>query len=379
MKDLVVVDADGHVEEHELTFSDKYLDPAFRTQRPQVVASDGLAYWMIEEQLFPRRVGRGCHNLGTPTSYGGKRTLFTQSKPESLESLELRDPAARLRDMDTEDLGVGVLYPTLFLAYPLTVSPALATALASAYNRWLADAIGRSARLRWAAVVNLDEPAAAIRQVRDARALGAVAVMVLGSNGDRLLDDPALLPFFEAVAQEELTLAVHVGWSCPSLSNLYTDLYTSTVIPFLTPVLMGFASLLGSGILDRFPSLRVAFLEAGCEWLHFMLHRLEHRFHFARSMAKIIPQTAPRAACPPGEYLRRGNLYVSAEVDDTLLPQVIDLLGEDHIIFGSDMPHGDRERFAAKALLARTDLTDAAKRKILADNPRRLYRLERGG
>jgi uncharacterized protein len=375
MRDLVVIDADGHVEEHELTFSDKYLDPAFRTSRPQVVGTDGLAYWMIEEQLFPRRLGRGCHNLGTPTSFGGKRTLFTQSKPESLESLELRDPAARLRDMDAEDLALGVLYPTLFLAYPLTVSPALASALCSAYNRWLADAIGGSARLRWAAVVNLDEPAAAVQQVRDARKLGAVAVMVLGTNGDRLLDDPALLPFFETVTEEELTLAVHVGWACPSLSNLYTDLYTATVIPFLTPVLMGFASLLGSGILDRFPTLRVAFLEAGCEWLHFMLHRLEHRFHFARSMAKIIPQTAPRAASPPREYLRRGNLYVSAEVDDTLLPQVIELLGDDHIIFGSDMPHGDRERFAAKTLLARTDLDNAAKRKILEDNPRRLYRL----
>src|SRR4030095_13793782 len=151
MRDLVGIDAGGHVAEHELTFSDKYLDPAFRTSRPQVVGTDGLAYWMIEEQLFPRRLGRGCHNLGTPTSFGGKRTLFTQSKPESLESLEVRDPAARLRDMDAEDLGMGVLYPTLFLAYPLTVSPALATGLCSAYNRWLADAIGRRAGLRVAA------------------------------------------------------------------------------------------------------------------------------------------------------------------------------------------------------------------------------------
>jgi predicted TIM-barrel fold metal-dependent hydrolase len=375
MTDLVVIDADSHVEEHELTFSDKYLDPAFRARRPQLVGTDGLAYWMIEEQLFPRRVGRGCHNLGTPTSYGGKRTLFTQTKPESLESLELRDPAARLRDMDAEDLRVAVLYPTLFLAHPLTVSPALATALGSAYNRWMAEAVGGSERLRWAAVVNLDEPAAAVRQVREAKTLGAVATMVLGTAGDRLLDDPVLFPVFETVAQEDLTLAVHVGWSCPSLSNLYSDLYTATVIPFLTPVLMGFASLLGGGMLDRFPGLRVAFLEAGCEWVHFMVHRLEHRFHFATGMAKIIPQTAPRAACPPREYLSRGNLYVSTEVEDALLPQVIDLVGEDHIIFGSDMPHGDRERFAAKSLLARTDISATAKRKILEANPRRLYRL----
>ena len=375
MNDLVVIDADAHVEEHELTFGNTYLDPAFRPRRPRVVAADGLAYWMIEEQLFPRRLGRGCHNLGTPTSYAGKRTPFTQTKPESLESLELRDPGARLRDMDAEDLGVAVLYPTLFLAYPLTVSPPLATALASAYNRWMADATGGSDRLRWAAVVNLDEPGAAVQQVHEARRLGAVAVMVLGTSGDRLLDDPALLPVFEAVAQEDLTLAVHVGWACPSLSNLYTDLYTATVIPFLAPVLMGFASLLGGGILDRFPTLRVAFLEAGCLWVHFMVDRLEHRFQFATGMARIIPQTAPRAACPPREYLRRGNLYVSTEVEDALLPQVIELLGEDGIIFGSDMPHGDRERFAAKALLARPDLGQAAKGKILRDNARRLYRL----
>jgi predicted TIM-barrel fold metal-dependent hydrolase len=373
--DFAVIDADGHVEEHELTFSDKYLDPAFRAQRPQVVATDGLAYWMIEEQLFPRRVGRGCHNLGTPTSYGGQRTRFTRTKPESLESLELREPGARLADMDAEDLHVQVLYPTLFLAYPLTINPTLATGLSSAYNRWMADAVGGSERLRWAAVVNLDEPAAAARQVREAKSLGAVAVMVLGTAGDRLLDDPVLLPVFEAVAQEDLTLAVHVGWSCPSLSNLYSDLYTSTVVPFLTPVLMGFASLLGGGLLDRFPTLRVAFLEAGCEWVHFMLHRLEHRFHFATSMAKIIPQTAPRAACPPREYLGRGNLYVSTEVEDALLPQVLDLIGEDHVIFGSDMPHGDRERFAAKMLLDRVDVGQTAKRKILEANPRRLYRL----
>lgn len=375
MKDVGVIDADGHVEEHELTFSDKYLDPAFRAHRPRVVGVDGLAYWMIEEQLFPRRLGRGCHNLGTPTSYGGQRTLFSQAKPESLESLELRNPAARLRDMDAEDLSLAVLYPTLFLAYPLTVGPPLATALCAAYNRWMSEATGGSDRLRWAAVVNLDDLPAALRQVREARQLGAVATMVLGTAGDRLLDDPVLLPFFEAVAQEELTLAVHVGWACPPLSNLYTDFYTATVIPFLAPVLMGFASLLGGGILDRLPTLRVAFLEAGCEWVHFMMHRLEHRFHFATRMATMIPQTAPRASCPPQEYLRRGNVYISTEVDDTLLPEVIELVGEDHIIFGSDMPHGDRERFAARTLLARPDLTETAKRKILEDNPRRLYRL----
>ncbi|MBI2371592.1 MAG: amidohydrolase [Deltaproteobacteria bacterium] len=370
-----VIDADAHVEEHEGTFSDKYLDPAFRHQRPRVVGVDDLAYWMIDEQLFPRRLGRNPHNLGNPSNYRGRRTWFTSTKKESLESLDLLDPAARLKDMDAEGIDVAVLYPGIFVAGPLTASRPLATALCAAYNRWLADTVAGQDRLRWAAVVNFDDVPAAVREVREARRLGAVAVMTLGTAGDRLLDDPALLPVFEAIAGEDLTLAVHVGWSCPALSNLYTDLYQNTVIGFLMPLLMGYAALIAGGVLDRFPDLRVAFLEAGCQWIHFMTERLEHRFIFASLMAKRFPTAGPKAAHPPMEYLRRGNIYFSAEVEDRLLPEVIELVGEEQIIFGSDMPHGDREPFAARALQERRDLSDAAKRKILEDNPRRLYRL----
>ncbi len=86
-----VIDADGHVEENPLTFSDKYFDPAFRAHRPVVVpgTEEGLAYWMIDEQLFPRRVGRGCNNLGTPASYNGKPVRHAQRKPDTLGSMEL--------------------------------------------------------------------------------------------------------------------------------------------------------------------------------------------------------------------------------------------------------------------------------------------------
>src|SRR3990172_7301659 len=111
-----VIDADGHVEENPATFSDKYLDPAFRSQRPQVIGMEGLAYWMIDEQLYPRRVGRGCHNLGTPVSYQGKPTRHAARKADSPESMELTDLNARLRAMDEEDIAIQVLYPTLFLA-----------------------------------------------------------------------------------------------------------------------------------------------------------------------------------------------------------------------------------------------------------------------
>jgi predicted TIM-barrel fold metal-dependent hydrolase len=62
-------------------------------------------------------------------------------------------------------------------------------------------------------------------------------------------------------------------------------------------------------------------------------------------------------------------------VEDVLLPQVLELVGDTQIMFASDMPHGDRERFAATMLLDRKDISDAAKTKILQSNPARFYRL----
>ena len=73
------------------------------------------------------------------------------------------------------------------------------------------------------------------------------------------------------------------------------------------------------------------------------------------------------------EYVRKGNLFFSTEADDVLLPQVIELVGEDNMVFGSDMPHGDREPFVVRKVQKRKDISEAAKVKILETNPARLY------
>lgn len=376
---MYLIDADGHVEESEATFSDEYMDPAFRLQRPRVVAVEQMVYWMIEEQMYPRRVGRGAHNLGTPASYKGEKTPHARKKSDTIGSMEIRGVAERIEAMDKEGISLQVLYPTLFLAYPLAANPALVTAMSSAYNRFLGDQVGAHERLKWAAVVNLDDVAGAVEQVREAHGLGAVAVMVLGTIGDRMLDDPAFLPFYEALVERDMTLAIHVGWACPALSGLFTHIYPSSVNAFLMPVLLGFSAMIHSGLLDRFPTMRVGFLEAGCQWVHFMIDRMDHRFvHSGNFLADILVDTVPKAKLAPMEYMRQGNLYLSAEVEDALLPQVVELVGEGQVVYGSDMPHGDREVLSSDYLKQREDLSEAVKTKILQDNGARLYNLDVG-
>ena len=86
-----------------------------------------------------------------------------------------------------------------------------------------------------------------------------------------------------------------------------------------------------------------------------------------------MPQTAPIQQLPVMEYIKRGNIFFSTEVEDEILPNVLNLVGEGQVIFGSDMPHGDRERCAARMLQERGDISASAKESILDKNPARLY------
>jgi len=369
-----VIDADGHVEECEETFADAYLEQPYRARRPQVVGSEnGRAFWLIEDQLFPRLTGRGCHILGTPTGYRAQRAEVSTWKPETFASIEMRDVEQRSGDIKKEGIDLQVIYPTLFIAPQLTVDPGLGQAMCRSYDNWISEACARRPDVfKWVAAVTLDDVPGAVAELKRAQGMGAIGVMVCGTYGERMLGDPDFLPFFAECSRLDMAIGVHVGWTCAGVNNLVTDLFNSAVTAFAFPVLASFVSLVGAGIFDRFPNLRVAFLEAGCEWVPYLNTRMNHFYDFAKErMARALPASRKR----PEDYLRSGNVYVSCEVEDGLLPYVMDLMGEDHILFASDIPHSDRMVNSVAYLKGRNDLKEGAVRKILRDNPTRFYQL----
>jgi predicted TIM-barrel fold metal-dependent hydrolase len=103
----------------------------------------------------------------------------------------------------------------------------------------------------------------------------------------------------------------------------------------------------------------------------YWLHRMQHYYE----IAERVPQLNYLAKEAPWTYLKRGNLFVSCEVGEPVLPQVLAQLGDDCVIYASDIPHADREPFSVRALRTRADIAEASKNKILWDNPRRLYGL----
>ena len=135
-------DADGHVSESEVTFSDQYWDPELKDRRPSIIETgpDGPLYWMIDTRSFPVRSGP-YQQAGFPLSKNGVPAKITPgiSSHDPVESAEMRSVKARLDQLDREHTEVQVIYPTMFLSYPITYDRALAVAMMRAYNSWIAD------------------------------------------------------------------------------------------------------------------------------------------------------------------------------------------------------------------------------------------------
>jgi predicted TIM-barrel fold metal-dependent hydrolase len=362
-----VVDSDAHVQEWAETWSDKYLD--FLGRRPVVVGQGERAYWLIDDKLFPAMVGPGCHILGTPTQHASGEAGITKIKPETIESQELRGVEARLGDMDREGLDVQVLYSSIFLAYPLTADVAYYQALARAYNNWIADVTAPAPdRLKWVGVTNLEDADFAADELRRTKQMGAVGVHLLGTHDVHQLSEPRFEPFFAEAERLDMPIAIHVGWSCPPLNQLFDTIWSAIVARDL-PVQMALYNMIGSGFFDRHPRLRVGFLEVGSDWLPYWCERMDEYSRFSREKFPL----GYKAERWPQDYLRSGNIFVTCETEEKLLPQVVDLVGEDCLMYTSDMPHSDREQFNAHEFWRRTDLTERQKEKILAGNVRAFY------
>jgi uncharacterized protein len=359
-----VFDTDAHVEESEDTFAS--IQDQFGDAAPRVIEGGRRAFWLIEGRAFPRLSGNGVHTFGSPHLKRAAGHVDPERRAR-VESQELRDPRARLEDMDHEGIDISVLFPTMFLVWPLADNPALGRALCRSYNEWIAAKCKASGgRLRWVATVPLPDIEGSVDEVIHAKKLGASGVMTLGTAGTLTLSDRRLDPFYAAAQDHAMPVCVHVGWSFPPISNLYDNVYETMITPFVLPLFMGFSSILIGGVLERFPKLKVGFFEAGVEWVPYWLDRME-RFY------KQPPGGSKKSDLParsPAEYIRGGRVYFSCELDEARIGMVADAIGDDCILYSSDLPHAHRVFDAIKLFHGRSDLRETTKAKILANGAR---------
>jgi predicted TIM-barrel fold metal-dependent hydrolase len=135
---------------------------------------------------------------------------------------------------------------------------------------------------------------------------------------------------------------------------------------------MAMLSMIVRGVFERFPRLRVAYMEAGCGWLPSWLWRIEEHVELAGWLE------APECTKSPVEYFRR-NCWITTECEERLVYHVIEELGDDRILFETDYPHPDSKYpRAVQTFLEQERVSEASKRRILWDNALDFYRLPEG-
>jgi len=310
----------------------EHLDAKYKDRRPITVTGEdrpdlfGMnSFWYVDGKTFPHPVGQGVTIYATPVTMERAK-----KKPFSIGSQTLGEPLARVKDMDSAGVGVQVNFPTLFLE-PLTDDPAFEAALMRAYNSYMAAQCSQVAdRLKWAAQLPLRDVPAAVAEVRRAKELGAVAAATTyGTLGERPLEQPWLDPIWAELEKQGLPLCIHCGWSNPGITGCFDTSYGAHVLGFTLPVLMAFYAFTGGGILDRFPNLKLAFLEAGCGWLPYFMDRMDEKWQPNRSPLKKKPSA----------YVRGCPICISAEVYESALPLAIAAVGAEHLFMASDFPH----------------------------------------
>jgi hypothetical protein len=336
---MTVLDADGHVTESYEQLS-KYLDEPYR-RRP-------LTFPWYAADGWDRRLVDKFHD-------------WAGNAKQWLEAL------------DRGGMEQVVLFPTLGLFMSFLKDREWAVRLCRAYNTLLYEEFIRvSPRLKAVALLPVQDPEAAAKELRRAVSeLGHVGGM-LAADGSHVLGDARFTPIYEEAQRLDVMLGVHASGS--HLGGAGVDLFPRFIQAHTCSHPFGqmrqLTSIVFEGIPERFPDLRIAFLEAGAGWAPYWMERMDDEY------AKRGEVEAPALRKKPSDYVRSGKIYFSCEADEWLLPQALKHVGEDQIVYASDFPHWDHSfPGSIDEIRNRGDLTDAQKRKVLADNCRRLYKL----
>src|SRR5262245_13407869 len=348
------------------------LPTEFASRRPRPVrvhdASDMGRWtngWLVEGQIIPHALGPGSQPGNEPARVLEEFGAEAHGGEFSLGSLDLSDPLARLRALDSMRIDHQMLYPTTLYAR-MTSDPVFEAALMRSYNRYLGERCQFAPkRLKWAGLLPLRDSKQGCEAIEEMKKLGATAAVVYGTAGDRLLCHPSITPVWDELHRSGLPLCVHMGMSYPPFAEVCNGLLDAHGIGMSLPAMMAFVAIVGHGMLDRYANLKVGFLEFGAEWIFYMVARLDHYLPIDRSQMPIKTELPQKAI---EEYAKSGRIFLAGEAEDKLLPQEIALLGEEQILYSSDLPHGEGRHNAAKDILARMDITDVQKRKILYDN-----------
>jgi len=377
---LRYIDSDGHILEHPTAMPD-YAPAEFRDRIWHIeTEADGQEWLHYDGDRTPANFLASAGMAGASdeeraAAFRGE-LRYTEARPAAWNA------KARLQDMDQDGIDLAVLYPTMLLGLQSKTDVGFAAAQARAYNDWCSDhTLEGEGRLFGAgAVPPMHHPddvvavAAEIRRVAELPGMVSVFMRPNPSVEFKQFNDSVYDPIWQAAADTGLPIALHPffaadlpGAAVGIQSGPGVLLPQAIANPF--DVMSSLAFLTVGGVLQRFPGLKMIFLEANGGWLVPWLERLDHH-------CKKFQWEVPDLELLPSEYFRR-QCWISFDPDEAMMAMTAQspLVGAERIIWASDYPHPDAKFPGVTEELAEAleGLSFGQKRAITSESAIALY------
>ncbi len=384
IRSLKIIDTDSHISEPLDLWSSR-APAGYKELLPHVREVDGKRHWMVNRDIdlgpaYPVSVIRKDGSKSKGVEFEG----FSQEEVH-VASYDMKARVSLLNDFG---LHAQVVYPNLagfgnqnFLKVEdQTLRKLCATVYNDAMAEFQAETQERILPMALMPWWNIED---CVAEVERSVALGLRGI-VMCSDPDSIgmpdLSDDAWSPFWQACSDLEVPVNFHIAASETSM-----NMYGRASWPSMgehrrlalgsTNMFMENARVLGnllySGILERFPRVKIVSVESGIGWVPFMLEALDYEWEETNSEAEYaLPMR-------PSEYFRR-QIYACFWFERAAPKKLIEEIGEDNIMFETDFPHPTCRYPDVQEYLAdvTADWSETTRRKILQDNAARLYRVE---
>ena len=381
--DLPIWDCDNHYYEALDAFT-RHVPPSMQPRCVQWAEIDGRM-----RQVVGGKVDYSVANpTFDPTARPGILHEYYRGNPRGLPAAELmrgnleplpseyRDREKRISVMDEQGLHAIWLFPTLGVLYEesLKHDPEAVCTLFQGFNRWLAEDWGLVYRDRIfsAPYLSLTDVYWACAELEwalenDARMIVMRPAAVWTRHGTRSPADPCMDPFWARVNESGITVVIHTANSGYSNNGYASEAFSRASIGMSRrPSVKGLSleraacdfllTLAFEKLFERFPRIRIASIENGSQFLPDLFRKLE-----------LAKQRNPWHFGEDPSALFREHVWMNPFWEDDLA-EVIELMGPNRVIFGSDWPHMEGLPEPRQGVAELSQFEPSARRKILGEN-----------
>jgi len=376
-----VIDADNHYYEPDDAFT-RHIEARFADQAVNIRrGEDGLGrVYVGDERMWWMGISPADYVVKPgafrPWLLGEKSRSEVQQQVPCDAAFQDRD--ARLQLMDEQQIDATVVFPTLGVCveHELHDDPDAQQANLRAFNRFLEDDWGFNYQERIFAVplISLLDPEQGVAELDRVLAAGARMVhLKTGPVYGRSPADPIFDPFWARVAEAGIPVVFHAGDA--GYNELITTLWgekgrlpsrkMTAVQQFLghhRPIVDTLGCIILQNLFGRFPDLRVVSIEQGSEWVPWLLHDLDALHKRRRELAMW-----------PSDIFRE-HIWIAPFHEDDIVG-LVDLVGAERVLFGSDFPHPEGLAPPLDFLDVLEPLPDDVRQRIVHDTAAELLRL----